>query len=101
MELRSIKTANECLTPDYDVQAQIEATYNSMGITLKKNHVKGHQDREETTAKDYQQRIRKGQGRKKELSWEATLNIAADKLATKARKMIAPKMRKEQILYPA
>eukprot|EP00957_Ditylum_brightwellii_P192501 14657076-Ditylum_brightwellii.AAC.1 len=72
-----------------------------MGVTFQTNHVKGHQGREETTAKDHQQRIRKGQDRKKELSWEATLNIAADELATKARKTIAPKMRKEQILYAA
>eukprot|EP00957_Ditylum_brightwellii_P026831 2028943-Ditylum_brightwellii.AAC.1 len=72
-----------------------------MGITFQTNHVKGHQDIEETTAKDHQQRIRKGQDRKMELSWEAALNIAADKLASKARKKIAPKMRKEQILYPA
>ena len=46
MEIRSIKTANESLTPDYDVQAQIEATYKSMGITFQTNHVKRHQDRE-------------------------------------------------------
>eukprot|EP00957_Ditylum_brightwellii_P112898 8608592-Ditylum_brightwellii.AAC.1 len=72
-----------------------------MGITFQTNHVKGHQDREDTTAKNHQQRLRKGQDRKKEISWEATLNIAADKLATTARKKIAPKMRREQILYPA
>ena len=101
MEIRSIKTANESLTPDYDVQAQIEATYKSMGITFQTNHVKGHQDREDTTAKNHQQRLRQGQDGKKELSWEATLNIAADELATNARKKITPKMRREQILYPA
>eukprot|EP00957_Ditylum_brightwellii_P135281 10315246-Ditylum_brightwellii.AAC.1 len=72
-----------------------------MGITFQTNHVKGHQDREEMIAKDNQQRTGKGKDRKKELSREATLNIAADELATKARKKIAPKMRKEQILYPA
>eukprot|EP00957_Ditylum_brightwellii_P186319 14185940-Ditylum_brightwellii.AAC.1 len=46
-------------------------------------------------------RTGQGQERKNELSWEATLNIVADKLATKAMKKIVPKMRKEQILYPA
>eukprot|EP00957_Ditylum_brightwellii_P123266 9398601-Ditylum_brightwellii.AAC.1 len=72
-----------------------------MGITFQTNHVKGHQDRKETTEKYNQKRTGLGQERKKELSREATLTIAAGKLATKSRKKIAPKMRKEQILYPA
>eukprot|EP00957_Ditylum_brightwellii_P176560 13447091-Ditylum_brightwellii.AAC.1 len=29
MEIRSIQTPNDCLMPDYNVQAQIEETYKS------------------------------------------------------------------------
>eukprot|EP00957_Ditylum_brightwellii_P047012 3569700-Ditylum_brightwellii.AAC.1 len=51
-EIRSIKTANDCLVPDYDVQAQIEETYKSNGTTFQTNHVKGRQDREEKTGEE-------------------------------------------------
>eukprot|EP00957_Ditylum_brightwellii_P097465 7423152-Ditylum_brightwellii.AAC.1 len=56
MELRSIKTANDCLAPDYDVHAQIEETYKSLRTTFQTNHVKGHQDRDEKTEKEKQKR---------------------------------------------
>eukprot|EP00957_Ditylum_brightwellii_P151837 11561811-Ditylum_brightwellii.AAC.1 len=31
MEIRSIQTHNNCIMPDYNVQAQIEETYKSFG----------------------------------------------------------------------
>eukprot|EP00957_Ditylum_brightwellii_P139429 10625867-Ditylum_brightwellii.AAC.1 len=84
MEIRSIQTPNNCLMTDYYVQAQIEETYKIFGTLFQTNHVKGHQDREEKTREENRERLGQGQQWKKELQWEAKLNIDADKLVTKA-----------------
>eukprot|EP00957_Ditylum_brightwellii_P122769 9362176-Ditylum_brightwellii.AAC.1 len=57
---RRIKTATECLVPDYDIQVQVEEIYNTMELEIPTEWVRGHQ------AKNKQ---------KKELTWEKQLNI--------------------------
>jgi hypothetical protein len=66
---RDIESPNISLSPDNDVQVQIEATLKEMNIQISSTWVRGHQDNTPI----------------EELSWEAILNIEADKLATKAR----------------
>jgi hypothetical protein len=66
---RDINTPNSHLSPDNDVQSQIEATMHKLQITFPSQWVKGHQE-----PKDGE-----------ELTWEAKLNIEADALATEAR----------------
>ena len=75
-------TPGDCLLADYDVQLQIESTLQHMGIILTTRYVKGHQDVDNP-----------------HLTWESRLNIAADKLATKARHCIKPKHRNEPFHY--
>jgi hypothetical protein len=61
--------SHDFLKPDYDVQMQIIATIKELDIDIHTKHVKGHQDDDKT----YDQ-----------LSYEAQLNIQADRLATQA-----------------
>ena len=79
------RKATENNMADMDVQLQIEETFAELNFEVETNHVKGHQDdnktTETTTGSCTQQ-----QGRKKEehLTWQAKLNILADRLATQA-----------------
>jgi hypothetical protein len=57
------------LSPDNDVQVQIEAMLKDLSCNFSATWVRGHQD---NTPEE-------------ELSWEAILNIKADRLATEAR----------------
>jgi hypothetical protein len=66
---RDINTPNSHLSPDNDVQSQIEATMQELQTTFPSQWVKGHQEQKEG----------------EELTWEAKLNIEADTLATEAR----------------
>eukprot|EP00957_Ditylum_brightwellii_P124229 9469282-Ditylum_brightwellii.AAC.2 len=66
---RTIQTLCECLAPDFDVQAQVEAIYKEMDVTWPTKWVKGHQDMNK---------------KKSELKWEEQLNIRAGNLATQA-----------------
>eukprot|EP00957_Ditylum_brightwellii_P211732 15366524-Ditylum_brightwellii.AAC.1 len=66
---RTILTPWECMVPDFDVQAQVEAIYKEMEVTLPTKWVKGHQ----------------GMNKKKsKLKWEEQLNVCADELANQA-----------------
>ena len=96
-EQRSIRSPSECIQPDADVQLQIEALYQEMGDVIKTHHVKGHQDDKGPGADkdDTGERLKK-------LSWEARLNIQADKLATKCRREISQQdLEEPQHLFPA
>eukprot|EP00957_Ditylum_brightwellii_P120309 9179895-Ditylum_brightwellii.AAC.1 len=62
-----------------DVQLQIEETFGQLNLQVQAHHVKGHQDWG-TTAKATKSTTKK----KPLLSWQAKLNIEADKLATEA-----------------
>jgi hypothetical protein len=66
---RDICPPNSHLTPDDDVQIQIEQTMAKLHKTFPTRWVKGHQTPKED----------------EELPWEATLNIEADNLANEAR----------------
>eukprot|EP00957_Ditylum_brightwellii_P072988 5546423-Ditylum_brightwellii.AAC.1 len=46
MEIRSIQIPNDCLMPDYDVQAQIEETYKNFRTLVQTNHVKGQRGKD-------------------------------------------------------
>eukprot|EP00978_Attheya_sp_CCMP212_P007874 scaffold18320_cov37-Attheya_sp.AAC.2 len=62
-------SSHDFLKPDYDVQMQIIATIKELDIDIHTKHVKGHQDDDKTYG---------------QLSYEAQLNIQADRLATQA-----------------
>eukprot|EP00978_Attheya_sp_CCMP212_P011911 scaffold29619_cov63-Attheya_sp.AAC.6 len=64
-----IETPNHILSPDNDVQVQIEATLRELSSNFSSTWVRGHQDNIP----------------REELPWEAILNIEADHLATEAR----------------
>jgi hypothetical protein len=66
---RDINTPNSHLSPDNDVQSQIEATMQELQTTFPLQRVKGHQKPKEG----------------KDLTWEAKLNNKADDLANEAR----------------
>jgi hypothetical protein len=66
---RDICTPNSHLSPDDDVQSQIEDTMKALKATLPSLWVKGHQEPKEG----------------EELTWKAKLNIEADELANEAR----------------
>eukprot|EP00978_Attheya_sp_CCMP212_P012377 scaffold30796_cov58-Attheya_sp.AAC.1 len=66
---RDIATPNYSLSPDNDVQVQIEATLRELSSNFPSTWVRGHQD---NIPRDEQ-------------PWEAILNIEADHLATEAR----------------
>ena len=86
-ERRDVATTNASLTPDHDVQIQIEETMNSLNLQCPTTWVEGHQDTtEEETA---------------QLPWEAQLNIEADKLATEARHEMTEKDLTEFNILPA
>ena len=74
-QVRVLQTPSECLAPDFDVQAQVEAIYQELQINTPTRWVRGHQDKQ------------------KKKSWEAVLNIRADELATEARNQITTKDR--------
>eukprot|EP00957_Ditylum_brightwellii_P000986 78627-Ditylum_brightwellii.AAC.1 len=73
---RTIKTATECLAPDYDIQVQMEEIYDTMELEIPTEWVKGYQDKNK---------------QKKELTWEEQLNICVDELASIARSEITRK----------
>eukprot|EP00957_Ditylum_brightwellii_P025938 1962002-Ditylum_brightwellii.AAC.1 len=79
----------------YGIQAQIEKVYSKIGETFRITHVKGHQNKEEKKEMNRQKREAA-----KELSWEAQLNIQADKLAMVARRNITPTTQTEMTMYP-
>eukprot|EP00957_Ditylum_brightwellii_P010940 828807-Ditylum_brightwellii.AAC.1 len=82
-QVQALQTPAECLAPDFDVQAQVEAIYQKLQIDMPTRWVCGHQDK------------------MKKKSWEAVLNIRADELATVARKQITAKDRKARMtLFP-
>eukprot|EP00957_Ditylum_brightwellii_P102894 7842280-Ditylum_brightwellii.AAC.1 len=69
-----IKTPQDCLALDYDIQAQVERIHDRLQLQSKIIWVKGHQD----VKKSF-----------RDLKWEEKLNIRADFLATKARHEIS------------
>jgi hypothetical protein len=69
---RDISTPNSHLSPDDDVQVQIEHTMEELKTKFPTLWVKGHQEPKDD----------------EELPWEAQLNIEADALATEARNEI-------------
>jgi hypothetical protein len=81
---RDICTPNSHLSPDDDVQSQIEDTMRALKANLPSHWVKGHQEPKEG----------------EELTWEAKLNIAADELANEARQETADDL-DEFYQYPA
>eukprot|EP00957_Ditylum_brightwellii_P036520 2766280-Ditylum_brightwellii.AAC.1 len=68
-----------------DVQLHIEATFADLNLEVATNHVKGHQDintpKENTHSKSM---LHQGSTGEKNLTWQAKLNIQADRLATQA-----------------
>eukprot|EP00978_Attheya_sp_CCMP212_P021752 scaffold63931_cov72-Attheya_sp.AAC.1 len=84
---RDINTTNASLSPDHDVQIQIEETMESMKFTCYTTWVEGHQDLND-------EEIEK-------LPWEAQLNIEADELATAARHEMTEKDLHEFNILPA
>eukprot|EP00957_Ditylum_brightwellii_P199246 15188077-Ditylum_brightwellii.AAC.1 len=67
---RCLKTLVNCMITDHDVQAQTEEIYDEMHLDIISQWVKGHQDKDNPQGK---------------LSWQAKLNVQAEKLAVKAR----------------
>eukprot|EP00978_Attheya_sp_CCMP212_P028536 scaffold98748_cov59-Attheya_sp.AAC.1 len=84
---RDINTTNASLSPDHDVQIQIEETMESMKFACDTTWVEGHQDLNE-------EEIEK-------LPWEAQLNIEADELATAAHHEMTEKDLHEFNILPA
>jgi hypothetical protein len=72
---QDISTPNSHLSPEDDVQVQIEDTMKQLKTSFITHWVKGHQTQEEG----------------KELPWEALLNIEADELANEAVPSISSK----------
>eukprot|EP00957_Ditylum_brightwellii_P001028 81583-Ditylum_brightwellii.AAC.1 len=82
ISIRTVLKPLLTLAADYDVQRQIEALVQELGINWEVHHVKGHQS-----------------GNR--LSWEAQLNNRADKLATEAKAHISQNMADTiQFMYP-
>eukprot|EP00957_Ditylum_brightwellii_P038981 2946457-Ditylum_brightwellii.AAC.2 len=73
---RCVKTPRDCLAPDYNIQAQVKATYQEMEMDSQTPWVKGHLDERSTM---------------EELKWEEVLNVRVDELATIAHSEISPK----------
>jgi hypothetical protein len=82
---RDISTPNTHLSPDNDVQVQIEQTMEELKSKFPSIWVKGHQTPKED----------------EELPWEAQLNIEADALATEARNEITDDSTATFHQYPA
>eukprot|EP00957_Ditylum_brightwellii_P126365 9633389-Ditylum_brightwellii.AAC.1 len=75
-----------------DVQLQIEETIDHLKLHISANYVHGHQDSKHNK-KQPNTKI------SKRLSWQATLNILADQLATQACGMLCNKNTKDTF-YP-
>jgi hypothetical protein len=73
---REIKPPNISLSPDNNVQVQMEATIQEMNIPFSSTWVQGHQDNKPI----------------KELSWEAILNIVLTNLLPRQDMKQLPKV---------
>eukprot|EP00957_Ditylum_brightwellii_P159013 12102925-Ditylum_brightwellii.AAC.1 len=102
-----VNNPNELLGPNFNIQMVIDKSLQELLIPYKCTHAWGHQDR-----KDKRKRIDKKMqsvdsviraeenNRNNSLTWEATLNIVADSLATAAYQRLSQTLKKKGEFYP-